>query len=213
MYLDFSKKLAFFHTPRTGGLSLLQLLNTDCNMVLQMGEHECMSELYSKYLYESEVLVTYYKFAFVRNPWDRLYSAFCHLNRGGINFTDTRIYNLYIQHYKSDFKEFVMSHHNWFGHKCSFIPYSYKSSPHFLPQTELLYNGPGMLLDFVGRFEAYEDSISTIYNHIGLRPGKLKRINTSRPEGSDYRLAYTDECAAVVSELYKDDIKNFGYTF
>ena len=148
MYLDFGYKLAFFHVPRTGGTSLIKAFGEHCNFVSQLGVHESLSNLYAEHLKNSDVLGSYYKFAFVRNPWDRLYSAFCYLNKGGINFDDTRVANIYIHPYNSDFKGFVRSYESWFAKPCDFVPYSYKLSPHLATQTLLLNNGSDNFFPF-----------------------------------------------------------------
>jgi hypothetical protein len=44
------------------------------------------------------------------------------------------------------------------------------------------------------------------------RPVALRRANATRTT-YDYRSMYTDELAAIVERLFRDDIEHFGFTF
>ena len=61
-------KCIFVHVPRTGGVAIAKSLFGNLG-----GSHISIS-LYRKVF--SDVFDGYYKFTFVRNPWDRLVSAY-----------------------------------------------------------------------------------------------------------------------------------------
>ena len=107
MYICYDKRFIFFHVPRVAGTALLHKLRKTHDIDMQIGEHESMEHLYDNFGKSSDLWADYFKLCFVRNPWDRLVSAFHYLALGGINFTDNRVSNLYIQHYDGDFNEFV----------------------------------------------------------------------------------------------------------
>ena len=216
MYVSFPEKFCFFHNPRTGGTSFLKALRKEIQVPMQGGEHESMDYLYENFLRGSDILSSYYKFAFVRNPWDRLYSAFKYLTAGGTNFYDTRVSNLYVQVYNGDFNEFVSNHVNWFERRCHFIPYSYKCSPHLLPQHKFLSYGffkKKLIPNFIARFEFFREDSATIFSNILPKTSvTIPHLNNSTPTDS-YKDAYTDTSIDIVSKLYAKDISLFKYEF
>ena len=54
-----------------------------------------------------EQLVDYFSFAFVREPLDRLVSAFFYLNAGGCNRFDAAFRDQHLSVYKGDFLAFI----------------------------------------------------------------------------------------------------------
>ncbi len=212
MYISLDDKFCFFHNPRTGGTSLLRFLRGRCIVLLQGGEHETMEHLYSTYLRGSDILRDYYTFAFVRNPWARLHSAFKYLSSGGMNFYDTRVANMYVQVYDGDFNGFVKNYDSWFEKPCHFIPYSHKLSPHLLPQCKFLINAGRQIPKHVYRFEEYDSAV----HDIGIRLfGHANDIIPHKNNSDDtyYTEAYNQESIDIVSEIYKEDISCFNYSF
>ena len=65
-------------------------------------------------------------------------------------------------------------------------------------------------LDFIGKFENYENDIkklSEISDMTNLNEIIIKKYNI------DYRTFYNERNKKIISELYKDDLKEFNYTF
>ena len=214
MYICYDKRFIFFHVPRVAGTALLHKLRKTHDIDMQIGEHESMEHLYDNFGKSSDLWADYFKICFVRNPWDRLVSAFHYLALGGINFTDNRVSNLYIQHYDGDFNEFVKNHDTWFNAKAHFIPYSYKSSPHLLPQVEFVCYKGHLLPDFIGRYETLTDDLGLIAStlKLRLRTSALEVKNESERK-KDYREYYDSDSVDIVSKLYAEDIETFKYTF
>jgi hypothetical protein len=136
----------------------------------------------------------YYKFGFVRNPYDRLVSAY-------YNFKHS------IEHkewafpiYKYDtFKEFVLDLEE---SECfQFI--------HLRPQIEYLAIDGKIGVDFVGKYENLEQDFLVVENHLGLENKILSKERTSKhPPSSEL---YDEETREIVRRLYKDDFEKFGY--
>jgi hypothetical protein len=133
----------------------------------------------------------YFKFAIVRNPWDRVVS--CYHNKR---------HNLkpFFPEGQSDisFKEFLnliksKQNHHW-------IPCS-----NFIPKVD-----GKLFVDKILRFEMLGDGFEELKEIVGLE-GSLPVINTSvRSEFRDY---YDDEAEAIVRDLFKEDIETFDYQF
>ena len=71
-------KCIFTNVPKTGSRSVKKFLKVE----------ETHFPLYKERFKNEEKFNSYYKFAFVRNPWDRLVSVFHYLKQGGINDYD-----------------------------------------------------------------------------------------------------------------------------
>lgn len=153
----------------------------------------------------------YFKFAFVRNPWDRLLSCWRHKlseeNSPGMEYPATLSESVYPGMPFSEFVEVVAS-----------TPDS-RSNPHFQSQTSMIYGAldesreKTLLPDFIGRFENLQADFEYIAQRIGaheLSLGHLMRRSTedSRPY-SDF---YDERLDKLVRERYREDISKFGYS-
>ncbi|WP_051333530.1 sulfotransferase family protein [Aliagarivorans marinus] len=143
----------------------------------------------------------YFKFAFVRNPWDRLYSAYSYLKGGGWN-DDDRAWSQ--QHLTDidDFEQFVLE---WL------TPERLYAHIHFWPQSDFIYDEKGkLLIDYVGYFEDINTDFKQIAKQLGIHTD-LSHTNKSQRQG--YQDVYTPEAIAKVAKLYQQDIQRFGYEF
>lgn len=71
-------RFIFIHIPKVAGISLIHALGF---------EHEHRWHMPLKYYQHisEEKFEQYFKFAFVRNPWDRVFSAYQFLAQGGLS--------------------------------------------------------------------------------------------------------------------------------
>jgi hypothetical protein len=128
-----------------------------------------------------------FKFTIVRNPYDRVVSAFSYLTE------KCQGYELH------DFVTDVLA------------TQGVAFDPHFDEQSEGLFHDGALLVDYVGRFEAIDESWQQIAARIDAPP-RLPHQGRSRRERS-YAGYYRPESRQVVERLYGDDLRNFGYTF
>lgn len=143
----------------------------------------------------------YFKFTFVRNPWDRLYSAYNYLKNGGWDEND----KLWAEENWADitsFDEFVLE---WL------TPERLNSHLHLRPQYYFLLDRRGnVLVDYLGYFETINDDFATIARRVN--PAATLAHTNASPRGS-YRKAYSQEAKQKVATLYQRDIALFGYQF
>lgn len=134
---------------------------------------------------------TYFKFGFVRNPWDRVVSLY------------ERTEPLQMKD-KMTFEEFV----DWIQFSSSTCIHS---SPHRY-QLDWFVDGSGTLLaDFIGRFETLESDWTTVAQRLGLAESlPHKRAN---PRARPYAEYYTARTQEVIASKFKIDIDYFGYEF
>ncbi len=137
-----------------------------------------------------DLFAGYFKFAFVRNPFDRFVSYCAFMTRDRDVFSRT--------------PQAVMHH------------FLFVEPPEqhilFQPQYTVLADSTGALLtDMVGRVEDMQASYDAICARIGIPSRRLDQVNTSKR--GDYRQYYNDELKRGVAARYARDIEFFGYEF
>jgi hypothetical protein len=157
----------------------------------------------------SQQFKSYFKFSFVRNPWDRMVSFYKYL---GIPERQT-------------FKEFLTG---------QFQNELWPSKYWFVcPQHEYVCDSQGRLMvDFLGRFETLQADFNSVCEKLGVPHTPVPHVNKSKlrrglrgflrkilprtaPEAlgtpfgnADY---YDEECVEIVHRLYHRDVELFGY--
>lgn len=188
-------KSVFIHVPKAAGLSITTALYGH-----EVG-HRPLVEIESGH---PEAFAQFFKFGFVRNPWDRLVSAYKFLCHGGmLRYPEDRRFGRFLRARCPDFDHFVL---DWLDDHTSHL------YVHFVPQAEFLRQQDGQLgVDFLGHFESIEQDFSHVAARIN--PGaQLRRLNASGQR--DYRALYTTpEMVDRVADVYRSDIDLFGYAF
>jgi hypothetical protein len=219
-------KAIFVHVPKTGGQSIervfldLHGLDWDRRRALGLGQNEdprrgprSLAHLRAwQYVacghVTREQFDNYFRFAFVRNPWDRLVSEYR--------------YRRVARHmgFAAWLRRSLPVTREWSDHV-----------DHLVPQCEYLYDADGAcLVDFVGRFERLADDFGVVRQRLGLpdvplphvnasartrrRPTTIERIrNMAYARRTHYTEYYDRRSAALVRDVYRDDIETFGYEF
>jgi len=160
---------------------------------------------------DPERFETCFKFCFVRNPWDRLLSAYEYLKKrcdADMNFPDHRWAASNLTEYKS-FHDFVISLED------EKIRKSIKKYIHFRDQIDWI-SSSGMnkkiLMNFVGRYEKFQTDYTEICSALDLPAPNLPSERKST-HGQNYREIYTARMVDLVGDIYGADIDAFGYDF
>jgi Sulfotransferase family len=181
--LDF----VFVHINKTGGSSVAQALG------LPVATHQTALEKRAQLGTRFDAR---FKFAFVRNPWDKVLSHYAYrvmtnqtgLGEGKVDFT-TWVRRAYGEH----------------------DPLLYDKPKMFMQQTEWLSDSEGHnLMDFVGRFERLEADFKAVCSAIG-RQAELPHVKGSRH--GPYRDAYDRVSADIIASAFQTDIESFDYNF
>lgn len=151
-----------------------------------------------------------FKFAFVRNPFDRLVSCYADkvlaLDGDGTSYSSRSRYNKWVVtaafganfHSSMSFNEFVSL--------VARIPDSIADA-HFRSQYSLLCSR-AVKPDYVGRFETLNDDWNDIATRYGLAPLQLRNTSQRKP-WEDY---YASEATVrTVWNRYKTDVETFHY--
>lgn len=191
----------FTHVPKTGGKSVLSAFGLPLLGADYDGGLTHIEDPYDHRPLRNEhggLREDYYCFAFVRDPLDRLASAFFYLDAGGCNRFDAAFRDEHLSVYDGDFLAFVDDLERHIEHT------------HFRPQSWWLTSPEGVLLpDFIGRYEALASDFANVAERIGLRTGPLPRLNASRRPAT--QLCYTERARRKVAEIYSADFRLLGY--
>ena len=200
MFISPEDKFIFVHVPKTAGSSIHIGFKDRYKLV---GEQRAdpLPEIHHQgieQILKNENVEGYYSFAFVRNPWDRLLSAYT-------EFYDAHHRKGYpieppIQSYK-DFEEFCINfpHSDW------------SKDVHYRPQVGFVCIGGEIKVDFVGKYENLEEDLNKICEAVSIPPMGIghhrKTVHARRYD------AYTERSKNAIGDFFEEDLKAFGYTF
>tara|TARA_R110001583_G_scaffold105202_1_gene252647 strand:- start:13918 stop:14577 length:660 start_codon:yes stop_codon:yes gene_type:complete len=188
------KKAIFVHVPKCAGVSIAKTL-----FGCLAGGHTTLDEYIN--VFEPKFITSYFKFTIVRNPWDRLVSAYFFLKKGGFGLKDKTWFEQELSTYSS-FDDFVR---NWVNKK------NIQKWHHFRPQYHYILNRHNKIkLDFVGYLENIDEDFNTIKKQIGVN---CTLENSNKSQHNSYINYYNDETKEIVKEVYAEDIKLLGYNF
>lgn len=207
MLISDSHQFVFVHIRKAAGTSLRQILEKvslpkNNNIWYKFLSRNGFAIDYHKYsfrkhanLIEAERSMPedkfnqYFKFAIVRNPWDRLVSEYEYIKTQP---THSRFKKLKAM----SFAEFV----------------SFQAKRPAAHQVNALKLKNGQLgIDYIGHLEKLNESLSYISKHIGISFDALPHINQVKRR--DYRTYYDEGLIELVNQLWDEDIQTFGYQF
>ena len=137
-----------------------------------------------------ELFDPFFKFAFVRNPWDWQVSIYHYVRQR----TDHPDHDFFCGF--RDFEDYL----GWRIHD---------QGPEL--QCEFVLDDAGeLIVDFVGHFETLAEDFGTVCEHVGIESALPHRNRSTRTDFRDY---YTPETRALVADAYRGDIEFFGYEF
>lgn len=184
----------FIHIPRTGGVSISNALFGHL-----IGHHRTAEQY--RCIFGHSAFRKYFKFTFVRNPWDRAVSAFSFLKAGGMDELDKQ----WARDYLSDYDNFDSFVRGWI------TPQNIRKIIHFVPQHEFIYSDDlRPFIDFTGRFEDLDADFQRVRYRLGLQTA-LQHMNASNRR--EYKRYYTRQSRDIIGEVYRTDIVLFGYDF
>lgn len=195
-YLEINDNLKtiFIHIPKNAGISIEESL-----FACKIG-HKTIKQFED---FDKNKFEDYWKFTVVRNPYDRLVSAFFFLKAGGRNNIDLKwskknlkninnFENFVIELEKEEFRKSILS---W---------------QHFKPQYLYLLNNKEKIdLDFIARIESIEQDFKTIKKHLGINGATLKHSNKS--ERKNWTEYYNKKTKKIVYQIYKEDFELLNY--
>jgi hypothetical protein len=195
MIISASRRFVFVHVPKSAGTSIRTALAPfgDGGSAASLDTtHETLAGLLARH----PELTTHFKFAFVRNPWERLVSFFCHARQ--------RLAPTFPQFQAMDGLETML--------RLIDRDTPWLCALHAVrPQCDYVCGEDGVrLADFVGRHEQLEADFAHACRRIGISVA-LPRMNVSRHD--HYAACYNGWSRGFVAARYARDIGAFGYAF
>jgi len=224
-YMLNRKKNLYVRIGKTGSTSLSTSFD---NNVIEVTPSLKYKKIYDKHSYK-------FRFTFIRNPYDRIVSAYYMLTKSklakdhylaikkedilDISFNKfiKKVIHLRDTHQHLGIRKEKNIHlrpwknkkeieKNRLGHDAYWI----------LAHTEgmldsIQYFTPLSTIDFIGRYESLSEDFNRLGDFIGLKK-ELGHLNasTSRKRYADY---YDNESLELVTKIYKTDLELFNYTF
>jgi len=205
MLISESKSFLFVHVQKTAGTSLAEILKphalnpasgrmnklaSDLGLVrdwrkFHFRKHANLRKAQS--VIPAPVYDGLFKFAFVRNPWERLVSWYQYVQRTPLH-EDCRPGETFAD-FAARFLEKPRRAQWWMIEDLNGV----------------------MGLDYVGRFENLNDDIAYLCQRIGIKAQTLPHRN--KMADKDYRTFYDDRLALAVKNNWTREIDAFGYTF
>jgi len=197
-------KCIFVEVPKTGSTSIRSLIGKPEKPHLDI--QELKKKFYQErldntknpiknYIYKKILIYqwnNYFKFGFVRNPWDRVVSLY--LRKEGIQMSD-----------KMDFSTFVYWIQN--SSDTSIHPSKHKNQlDWFLDENKQI------AVDFIGKFENINEDWQIISKKLGIE-ASLPHANKNLTKKKHYTEYYTEDLKEVIAEKFHTDIEYFGYEF
>lgn len=217
MLISYTHKFIFFHVAKVAGLSIREALNPYVQeperfKILRPpkiihGKANPLYEMWQNTLLHAKardvrkelqgnIYDNFYKFAFVRNPWDWQVSMYhfilkdpAHVRHGIVSSMSGF----------EEYLEWVIATRNPYPRGASKL------------QWDVLSDDQGNIItDFVGRYETLAQDFAHVCRVIGIN-ASLPKINTTTHR--DYRSYYNERTKNMVAEHFKEDIELFAYTF
>lgn len=216
MVISYSHQFIFFHVAKVAGLSIRDALAPYSQEPEQFkikrpprqkdGRPNPLYDMWSSALTHvtarearkelSQSFNQFYKFAFVRNPWDWQVSMYHFL----LKETDNPRYEqVKAMAGFEEFLEWVIATKNPYPRGATRL------------QSSMLTDEAGrIIVDFVGRYENLAADFAHVCRVLQIEAA-LPHLNKTRH--NDYRSYYNERTRSMVAEFCQADIALFGYTF
>lgn len=204
-------KCTFIHIPKAAGTSVERFLrDTDPDIPTKVLRKRGFSRFLNDHL-------DYYVFSFVRNPYDRLISAW---KWGQLKFEKEGDLPFYNKDRAVSFEEYVLLTTNLDYRKDHKNLWSEYDEYHTLPQFEFFpqLNGghyftdkinADFTCDFTGRFENLNEDFKKVCEDLNMLEYQLPHTYNSKT--FKVNSSWTDELKDKVYNYYKKDFDLFGY--
>ena len=177
-------KCIFVEVPKTGSTSIRTIIGHPHKPHLNIWQ--IANEI------ERDKFHSYFKFGFVRNPWDRAVSLY--ERKEGLQMKSKLSFDQFIEWMK--FASCTCIHP---------VPHRY--------QFDWFVNPNGdVIVDFIGKYENLLDDWNKISAKLGIN-SELPKTNVNPERIRDYTEYYSDKTKKIISERFAVDIEYFGYKF
>jgi len=176
--ISYDKKFVWFRVAKCATRTIYRILS---NVKFDKDGYNLT---YEPYKYND-----FFKFAFIRNPFDRLVS--CYFNK-----VHKRENNVLSFDPNMSFKDFV---------EMVYRTPDEVANIHFRSQSKLMPKN----MDFIGKLEKFDEDINCVLNKLDIQIDNIPRINTTTRK--HYSYYYNRKLIDMVKQRYEVDLKAFGF--
>lgn len=206
-------KVIFIHVPKCAGSSIEYYFEVqpfdwrEPNFETLCGwdprrkihlQHATAQQMLELELVDEKIWNNYFKFSFIRNPWDRAYSDYYWMMR------ETGI--------RDSFENFLLKK-NQFSDVLNNQEVKEYRGDHLIPQINFLKVNEKIDLDFIGRFENFSSDFKKIRSMLGLERDMGFHAKKSTKKHPHYSYLYNKKRMKLVQKLYQEDVSYFDYFF
>ncbi len=211
--ISHKNKFIFIHIPKCAGSSIKDYYFDGVKLNWKVPNYEMLygwcperkihlQHATPKQLIETNLISeahwnSYFKFAIVRNPWDRAYSDYLWIQK------DRRV--------SGSFKSYINKNGVFDALFNDRSTMNYRGD-HLTTQSEFA-NDPNYPLDFIGRFESLETSIKHINQKLQFDTEFKNHSKRNSNRLTHYSKFYTNSNLKRVEAKYGEDIEQFNYSF
>ena len=210
MRISHKHKFVYIAIEKTGSISIRNILDQYSEVRYggfnNKNPHTRASEVKEElFANDTKKFNSYFKFSFVRNPWDRMVSWYEFMCKQ-VHKTESPKYDFTAKHY-DQYKEFSLIGFD------AFIRSEHKkrNSRHLGYSKYYEDANQNNLLDFIGKCENLQQDFNIVCDKIGIPRKQLPHKNKTKHK--HYTEYYDDETRSIVAEKYAKDIEYFGYEF
>lgn len=219
MIVNKKYKFIYIHVPRTGGSSLRNLFGKSdlTNLKDFYPEltykpiHLTMEQAYNLYPTFKDQFDSFYKFGFVRNPYERFLSIFFFSSKAILRQPQSFFNDLGVEGIKKHLKEVYIKKY-YIENKNSF---EIVKGPQYKFLCDL---NDKIIVNEVFRFENYNDNFQQLGKKLNLplpfewlKKNGVHQINESYKFDFDKNLLLDDELKEFIFNYYIKDFEIFGY--
>lgn len=216
MLISYKHKFIFFHVTKAGGTSIKKVLKDYCQQPEYFkikrppqeidGKPNPLYEMWESSVWHAKARDVkkemedkynqFYKFAFVRNPWDWQVSYYHFILKETTHIRHQLVKSM------SGFEEYL----EWVINTKNPFP---KGATKL--QKDIITDKEGnIIVDFVGRYETLAEDFKYVCKVLNLK-ASLPHLNQSVHH--DYRLYYSQWSKKIVADYFREDIELFNYNF
>jgi hypothetical protein len=197
MIVSKEKKVLYLHIAKTGGSSIVRLLQNngmdDRVLSDKHGSYEDKVEYFSDVAAHWD---EYYKFTFVRNKLDLMISLY--------NY-DRQLNGAWSLDSGVSFESFIRDH---VGCEDTFVKKIQYNN--LLDQHYLTHLGDKPLFDFIGKFNTYTQDLTAVCEHLAIENTEI-HVNAGAYDRSKKDQYYTPELEEVLRSKFPKEFACFGW--